>query len=418
MKTTSVRLYGKDDLRLCEVQLPPVGEYEILAEVISDSLCMSTYKAMRQGTAHRAVPADVAENPVMVGHEFCGRILQVGEKWQHAYRPGQKFTVQPNLGGDDNIGYSFRWCGGNSRHVIIPRKVIELGCMLPYEQDAWFYGSLAEPMSCIIGAFHSLFHTVKGQYCHKMGPKDGGNVALLAAAGPMGLGAIDYALHGTEVPPRLLVVTDIDDARLDRARAIYPPEAAAEQGTKLAFVNTARPDAAEQLLALSDGQGYDDILVFAAVSDVVEQAAAIAGFDCCINFFAGPVDHEFSAPINFYKVHYKHLHVCGNSGGDANDMAEAVALAGAGRIDPAAMVTHIGGLTCVVDTMHRFPEIGGGKKLVYTPISLPLTAIADFEELGKEQPLFAALADICRQNGGLWCAEAEKYLLENAPALE
>ena len=36
----------------------------------------------------------------------------------------------------------------------------------------------------------------------------------------MGLGAIDYALH-CDRRPRLLVITDIDDARLERAQSIY-----------------------------------------------------------------------------------------------------------------------------------------------------------------------------------------------------
>jgi len=40
-----------------------------------------------------------------------------------------------------------------------------------------------------------------------MGVRDGGNMAILAGVGPMGLGAIDYALHQNR-KPGLLVVTD------------------------------------------------------------------------------------------------------------------------------------------------------------------------------------------------------------------
>ncbi len=35
-------------------------------------------------------------------------------------------------------------------------------------------------------------------------------------------------------------------------------------------------------------------------------------------------------------------------------------------------------------------------------------------ELGKTDPLCAELARIVAANGGLWCAEAEAYLLANA----
>ena len=63
MKTKAVRLYGKNDLRVEAFELPAMGEDEILAKVVSDSLCMSSYKAATQGTDHKRIPDDVAENP-------------------------------------------------------------------------------------------------------------------------------------------------------------------------------------------------------------------------------------------------------------------------------------------------------------------------------------------------------------------
>ncbi|WPX09475.1 hypothetical protein SOJ16_000686 [Caldicellulosiruptor danielii] len=41
-------------------------------------------------------------------------------------------------------------------------------------------------------------------------------------------------------------------------------------------------------------------------------------------------------------------------------------------------------------------------------------AIEDFKEKGKEDPLFTELAKIVEKNNGLWCKEAEDFLLENA----
>ena len=66
MKTKAVRLYGKNDLRLEEFELPAIKEDEILAHVISDSICMSSYKASIQGADHKRVPNDVSENPVII----------------------------------------------------------------------------------------------------------------------------------------------------------------------------------------------------------------------------------------------------------------------------------------------------------------------------------------------------------------
>lgn len=44
MKTTALRLYGKRDLRLETFDLPEMQEDEILATVVTDSLCLSSWK--------------------------------------------------------------------------------------------------------------------------------------------------------------------------------------------------------------------------------------------------------------------------------------------------------------------------------------------------------------------------------------
>ena len=77
------------------------------------------------------------------------------------------------------------------------------------------------------------------------------------------------------------------------------------------------------------------------------------------------------------------------------------------------MITHIGGIDSTINTTLNLPTIPGGKKLIYTHIDLPLTAIDDFGYLGSTDPRFAILGDIVANNNGLWCAEAEAYLLEN-----
>ena len=49
MKTRAVRLYGVDDIRLDTFELPEIKDDEILVKVVSDSICMSTWKTVKQG---------------------------------------------------------------------------------------------------------------------------------------------------------------------------------------------------------------------------------------------------------------------------------------------------------------------------------------------------------------------------------
>jgi len=412
-----VRLYGKNDLRLEEFELPPIKDDEILAHVVSDSICPSTYKAVIQGSAHKKVPKDIDKNPVIIGHEFCGEILEVGSKWKHKFRAGQKFTIQPALNYKGSLaapGYSYSYIGGDATYIVIPNEVMEMNCLLPYNGEAYFYGSLSEPMSCIIGAFHASYHVEQGKYIHHMGIVEGGNTALLGATGPMGLGAIDYAVHGPR-KPKFLVATGRHDEKIKRTSQIITVEEAEKNGVKLKYVNTRNIKNVEKyLIDLKDGRGYDDVFVFAPDKALVNQADEILARDGCLNFFAGPTDPEFSVEVNFYNVHYNSTHVVGTSGGNTEDMIEAIELMREGLINPTVMITHIGGLNSVVRTTLNLPKIPGGKKLIYTNIELELTAIEDFKEKGKEDPLFAELAKIVEKNNGLWCLEAEKYLLENA----
>ncbi|MCG8480096.1 MAG: zinc-binding dehydrogenase [Spirochaetales bacterium] len=420
MKTKAIRMYGKKDLRLDEFELPAIGTDEILAHVVSDSICMSSYKASVQGSDHKRVPADIAEAPVMIGHEFCGQIVKVGERWADTFRPGDRFSIQPALnykGSLDAPGYSYRYIGGDATYIVIPSEAMEMDCLLPYEGEAFFLGSLAEPVSCVAGAFHASYHTTQGSYEHRMGIVEGGKAAILAGVGPMGLGAIDYALHNPR-RPSLLVVTDIDQQRLDRAESIYTTEEARRMGVELHYVNTATlADADAALMELTDGGGYDDVFVFAPVRAVVEQGDRILGKDGCLNFFAGPTDPSFAAELNFYDVHYAAHHIVGTSGGNTDDMREALDLMGRGVINPAAMITHVGGLNAVVETTLNLPAIPGGKKLMYTNKNLPLVAIDDFADRGRSEPLYARLAEICSRHNGLWNPEAECYLLEHAPEI-
>ena len=47
-------------------------------------------ETVKQGAGHKRVPNDVADHPVLVGHEFAGDIVKVGKKWQDQFKPGQK----------------------------------------------------------------------------------------------------------------------------------------------------------------------------------------------------------------------------------------------------------------------------------------------------------------------------------------
>ncbi|HEV2797419.1 MAG TPA: zinc-binding dehydrogenase [Nocardioides sp.] len=409
----AARIHGRDKVAVGEVVLPPIGDDELLLKIVSSSMCLSTYKALSLGEEHKRVPDDLAGTPVITGHEFAGVLEEVGPELADRFSVGQRVAILPTMGLPSGYspGYSYPYFGGDATYCIVPKVAVDKGCVLDYDESYFANASLAEPMSCIIGAFHASYHTEPLVWEHQMGIRNGGSLALLGCGGAMGIGAIDYALHGP-YQPRLVVAVDVNAERLERLRRLFPPEEAAERGTRLVFVDATAVDAGEVLGELSDGQGYDDVVVFAAVKELAELGDSVLGRDGCLNFFAGPTDKSFSAGLNLYNLHYEGTHAVGTSGGSRSDMEESLQLSAAGDLNPSLMVTHVGGLEAVPDALTNLPSFTGGKILIYPHIDMELTAIADFAAAGREDPRYAALAEICAANDDIWDHAAERHVLE------
>jgi L-sorbose 1-phosphate reductase len=420
MRSTGARLYGKMDIRVEQFDLPAITDDEILARVYADSLCMSSLKAASLGPDHKRVPDDIAANPILLGHELAGEILEVGAAWQDRYEVGSRFTIQPAInyqGSMDSPGYSYPYCGGDATYIILPRELMEMDCLLTHTVPDHFRAALAEPYSCVIGASRSLYRTDRRSHTHYMGIRAGGAMAILGGGGPMGLAAIDYALSGPQRPARL-VVTDVDQDRLDRARKIFQP-VAAEREIQLFFFNPGGSDQAErELRQMAGGTGYDDILVMIPVPGVLEQADRLLGFNGCINFFAGPTDPAFEARLNYYGIHYLEHHVLGTTGGTVDDEKEALELLERGLTRPQALVTHVGGLNAVPEATLHLDSLPGGKKLIYPGLSLPLIALDELETVASRETWLAPLAGIVSRHDGLWSGEAETWLLDHGATIE
>ena len=415
MKVRAARLYGKNDLRMDTFDLREINPDEALAKVICDSVCMSSYKTLQRGKLKSVYPPGTEDEPIIIGHELAAEIVQVGEQVSDKYKIGDRFGVQAAMvinGVGAAPGYQFAEFGGAATHVIVPAHVLPSEFMIWFDGDMPFYqASLGEPYACLLFALYANFHTKKLTRGVEMGVRDGGNMAIMGGCGPMGFGGVELALN-MDKRPALLVVTDVDQARIDQAARVIPPEYAAQKGVKLMYVNTAQmEDPAAGLRELTGGEGFHDIYIMCPVKAVIELADQVCAYACCINFFSGPVDRSLSASVNFYDVHYNAKHIIGSASSGVEDMKEVIDMARNGRLRPEVMVTHVGGLNCMADTISNLPAVPGGKKLIYTNVDMPLTAIADFGK--SDGPLFAGLDKICRANNYLWSGEAEAYLLTN-----
>ena len=417
MKTKGIRLYGENDIRLEEFELPEITDNEVLMKVVSDSLCASTYKAVKQGSRHKRVPPDVDKNPVIIGHEMCGILLKVGSNLADQWQPGQKVVIQPALKLESGYdpGYSYPYIGGNTQYAVVPKIVLGRGCLLPYAAEGYYNGSLTEALACILRGFKGLYHTDYTTYERFDGAKKGGRLAILGGAGPMGIGAVEIACGYAQVSQ--VVVTDINRERLAFAAAKSTVEDAKKRGVELHYLDTSgMEDVTKSLLDISQG-GFDDVFVMVPVPALFSLAEAICREDGCINFFAGPTDHHMMGALNLYRIHYDGIHVVGTAGSIPEDMTDVIRLIEEGKINAGVMVSHIMGLNAVEEALYAMNVPNGAKKVCYNELDLPLIALEDLPELGKTNALFHQLARLVEKNNDSWSAEAETYLLEHGKKL-
>ncbi|MBQ9070037.1 MAG: zinc-binding dehydrogenase [Clostridia bacterium] len=418
MKTKAVRMYGALDLRLEEFELPEICADEVLMRVVTDSLCASTYKAVKQGSNHKRVPENISEEPIIIGHEMCGEIIEVGENLKSEWRVGDRAVIQPALKLESGYdpGYSYKCVGGAATYVVVPKIVIERGCLVHYRGDSFFKGSLVESIGCVLRGYKGFYHTDYTNYKRTDGAKRGGRIAILGGAGPMGISAVELAKGYAGVGQ--IVVTDLSEERLEYARGKCTVENAAKCGCELIYLNTSRlDDPKKTLIEISDG-GFDDVFVMVPVPALFSMAEEICREDGCVNFFAGPAVKDMAGSVNLYRIHYDGIHVVGTAGSIPEDTVDTITLIENEKINPAVLVSHIMGLNEYISATLAFEKPSGVKKICYTGLDIPYIAIDELEALGEKDSLYLELSRIVKKNGGLWCYEAEKYLLENAPKIK
>ena len=135
-------------------------------------------------------------------------------------------------------------------------------------------------------------------------------------------------------------------------------------------------------------------------------------------FQAPPIPSSPSLSNDLYRVHYDGIHVVGTAGSIPEDTVDTIHIIEKKQINAGALVSHILGLDAYPDAILAMEKPNGCKKVCYTGIDIPMVALEDFAELGKTDPLFAELDRIVKAHDGLWCTEAEQYLLANGPKVE
>jgi L-gulonate 5-dehydrogenase len=292
-------------------QVSPVPEQgEVLVRVRRAGICGSDMHIL-----HGSNP--FARYPRIIGHEFAGEIEAIGPGVT-GLAEGDRVVVDPVVScgrcyacrvGRSNVCahlevFGVHRDGGFRDLVPVPAgNVVKVSCDLPVAIAA-----LAEPLSI---AANVLSRT-------GIGPEDS---VLIYGAGTVGVTVVQVAkLHGARC-----IVADLDDARLERARAF---------GADVT-VNSARTSVSEAVRGEHDGLGPSVVIDGAGVPALLEEACRVAspaGRIGLLGFSPAPCN------ISQQEIVKKELALVG-SRLNRRLLPQVIEWLESGRLKPAAMIT-------------------------------------------------------------------------------
>ncbi|MGD0018829.1 MAG: alcohol dehydrogenase catalytic domain-containing protein [Candidatus Limnocylindrales bacterium] len=223
--------------------------------------------------------------------------------------------------------------------------------------------------------------------------RPGDRVAVIGAAGPMGL---MHVVRAASAGGQDLSITaiDIDDARLEHlGRAAGP--IARSRGVELEVVNSRTSEVAP---------GFSYVALMVPAPPLVGQAVALAGSRCRINVFAGFATGT-RAEIDLNRYIALHCYFLGTSGSGIPDMKAVLHKLESGELDTNISLDAVAGFEGVADALAAVEgRTAAGKIMVYP--SLPDLGLVRLSELAERFPSVAA-----KLKDGRWTKAAEQELL-------
>jgi threonine dehydrogenase-like Zn-dependent dehydrogenase len=147
------------------LKIPKYSESELLMRIDAISLCYTDLKEIDQGPNHpRLTGRDLANDPIIPGHEVSMTVAGVGEKLTGSYKIGDRFTLQPDVWVDGkSIPFCFGMDGGYRQYAIIGKEILEGDAgnyLIPVPDEMSYAASaITEPWACVEAAYRTKYRS-------------------------------------------------------------------------------------------------------------------------------------------------------------------------------------------------------------------------------------------------------------------
>jgi L-sorbose 1-phosphate reductase len=144
--------------QMLPIPMPDCGPDEMIIRHDACSLCFSDIKVIRAGQNHPRIYRNMAEDPVVLGHEVALTVVVVGENLKDQFKPGDRFILQAEIHVDGvNYAYGYEFQGGLSEFHKIDLRIIDGDAgsyLIPVQPETGYAESaLSEPWACVNAAY-------------------------------------------------------------------------------------------------------------------------------------------------------------------------------------------------------------------------------------------------------------------------
>ncbi len=284
--------------------IPEPAENQLLVRVDAVGLCFSDVKLINQGSKHpKLYNRDLTKEPTRLGHEATLTVIKVGEKLQADYKVGERYAMQPDIyQNGKSTAYGYTVPGGLTQYHLIGPEILETdagSCLLKVSDQLGFAeAALLEPWGCVWASYTQR---------RRLEPKVGGVMWIVGQPGD----DIVYGFSKGLESPATVVLTNVSDS----LRSLV--EKKAKQVIVRDDITTA--NLKEAVAELTDGIGFDDIVVLAPTSaaELTTIATYVARRGTMNMVGKKPVDGLVDADVG--RLHYDYVAFIGNSGEDIAD---------------------------------------------------------------------------------------------------
>ena len=446
---------GFEKLKSVALPRPTIGPDELLLWQRVATICYSSVKVLKQGNGHpRLVGRDLATDPVVLGDECFGVVVEVGEHLKGRFTTGDEVAVSPDLD-VDAFGYGVP--GALQQLNVIRGKMLDFLMKVPagsVERFGMFALPLSEPLGCVERALSLTYRTSPADDDITIESSDGDVIARGVAEGLPGLARFGVLAILGDPPPECTIEIDLGQAHYDRTLVVgsdrgdlddaftrntsfglrkgstvlllgaggpmgqfFLMRCVSERRETPARVLAAeiQPDRAANLKQLVSQLDTDvDVQVLDVSDEPTRHAPDVIGVDmivllcddvealerylpalnehAVINAFAGLKGAMLKLPAS--DLCRRGIRVIGHSGVNLAYQAITLERITSGEVDVAPVVAGIGGFDAAADALRAARDgTYPGKIVIYLDVDSPLTPVADLT------------------GGAPWSAEAEGSFL-------